>query len=204
MRRSGATDPCRYIERTLPETGRLIIRRVSHLSPSIPVKSPQLVLALLALLAPSFTGCASTTPGAPNDSAWSGVIDADDPRSVGARAVLEAYVANDPESMADWFADDAEIRFNQNTYDKETFLAGVPERHEQFEIALEDTIVTTMLYNNGKVFTNLWTTWTGVARSSGERTEIPVQMYMTWEDGKITEFMHFLDPGPLEEAIEAL
>ena len=188
----------------MPETGRLAIQRISHCSPSIPVKSPQLVLALLALLAPSFTGCASTTPGAPNDSAWSGVIDADDPRSVGARAVLDAYVANDPALMADWFADDAEIRFNQNTYDKETFLAGVPERHEQFEIALEDTIVTTMLYNNGKVFTNLWTTWTGVARSSGERTEIPVQMYMTWEDGKITEFMHFLDPGPLEEAIEAL
>ena len=48
MPRSGATDPCRYIEQTLPETGRLIIRRVSHCSPSIPVKSPQLVLALLA------------------------------------------------------------------------------------------------------------------------------------------------------------
>ena len=85
-----------------------------------------------------------------------------------------------------------------------TFLAGVPERHGQFEISLNDTIVTTMLYNDGRVFTNLWTTWKGVARTTGAETTLPVQMYMVWRDGKIIEFMHFMDPGPLEDAIEAL
>lgn len=161
-------------------------------------------LAFTVLLAPFFTGCASTGAAAPNESDWSGVIDADDPRSVGARAVLEAYEANDPASMAKWFADDAEIRFNKETVDTATFLAGVSERHEQFEISLNGTIVTTMLYNNGAVFTNLWTNWKGVARTTGEETTFPAQMYMTWKDGKITTFMHYMDPSPLQAAIEAL
>lgn len=106
--------------------------------------------------------------------------------------------------MAKWFADDAEIRFNKETVDTATFLAGVSERHEQFEISLNGTIVTTMLYNNGAVFTNLWTNWKGVARTTGEETTFPAQMYMTWKDGKITTFMHFMDPGPLQAAVEAL
>ena len=161
-------------------------------------------IALIAILTPLFTACASTGVSAPNDSDWSGVIDAEDPRSAGARAVLDAYEGNDPASMAAWFAEDAKILFNTEAVDMATFLAGVPERHGQFEISLNDTIVTTMLYNNGRVFTNLWTTWKGVARTTGAETTLPVQMYMVWRDGKIIEFMHFMDPGPLEDAIEAL
>ena len=162
-------------------------------------------LSAIALLVPAMTSCATTIQaGAPNANGWSGVIDAEDDRSIGGRAVLDAYVANDPEAMGEWIADDAEIRFNSDVLDKATFLARVTERHEQFEISATNKIVTTMLYNNGGAFTNLWTTWKGVARSSGAEVEFPVQMYMTWKDGKIAIFMHFFDPGPLEEAIESL
>lgn len=169
------------------------------------MKTLSLRIAALALLVPAMTSCATTIrAGAPNASDWSGVIDAEDERSRGGRAVLDAYLANNPAAMGAWIADDAEIWFNSELVDKATFLAGVSERHEQFEISLSNPIVTTMLYNNGAVFTNLWTSWEGVARSSGAEVEFPVQMYMTWRDGKIATFMHFFDPGPLDEAIESL
>ena len=161
-------------------------------------------LALIGLLVPAFTSCVSTRAGAPNGSDWSGIIDADDDRSRGGRAVLDAYVANHPAAMGEWIADDAEILFNSEVVDKAAFLAGVSEDHERFEVSLVNPVVTTMLYNNGNVYTNLWTTWRGVARATGEEVEFPVQMYMTWEDGKVRSFMHFFDPGPLEEAVEAL
>ena len=169
------------------------------------MKTLSLQIAALALLVPAMTSCATTIrAGAPNASDLSGVIDAEDERSRGGRAVLDAYLANNPGAMGAWIADDAEIWFNSELVDKATFLARVPERHGQFEISLSNPIVTTMLYNNGEVFTNLWTTWKGVARSTGTEVEFPVQMYMTWQDGKIATFMHFFDPGPLNEAIESL
>jgi len=169
------------------------------------MKPLSLRIAAMALLVPVMTSCATTIrAGAPNANEWSGVIDAEDDLSRGGRAVLDAYVANSPAAMGEWIADDAEILFNSETIDKAAFLATVSERHGQFEISLVNPVVTTMIYNNGSVFTNLWTTWKGVARSSGAEVEFPVQMYMTWQDGKIATFMHFFDPGPLDEAIESL
>ncbi len=163
-----------------------------------------LPLLLAALFVPAITSCASTQAGAPNDSGWSGIIDAEDPRSAAGRAILDAYQANDAAAMGEWISDGAEILFNTESVDKATFLAGVSQRHVQFEIALVNPIVTTMIYNNGSSYTNLWTSWKGVARTTGEEVEFPVQMYLTWEDGQVATFMHFFDPGPLDEAIESL
>ena len=71
-------------------------------------------------------------------------------------------------------AEDAEIGFNKETKDKSTFVADISKDHEYFEdISLENSIVTTMRYNNGMVFTNLWTRWTGKLRQTGEEIEVP-------------------------------
>ncbi len=106
--------------------------------------------------------------------------------------------------MGEWIADDAKVVFNTETVDKAIFLANVSERHGQFEVSLVNPIVTTMIYNDGKAYTNLWTTWKGVARSTGEEVKSPAQMFMTWRDGRISTFMHHFDPGPLDRAIESL
>jgi len=64
------------------------------------MKTLSLRIAAIALLLPAMTSCATTIrAGAPNASDWSGVIDAEDERSRGGRAVLDAYLANNPAAM---------------------------------------------------------------------------------------------------------
>ena len=111
----------------------------------------------------------SDTDGvAPNDSPWSGVIDQEDERTAGAQAVLDAYVANDPESVAAWFADDANIGFNKERVDKATFIANISKDHTHFKDIEVSSVITTLRYNNGSVFTNLWASWEGTVRETGE------------------------------------
>jgi hypothetical protein len=169
------------------------------------LKTLPLRIATMALLVPAVTGCVTTIrAGGPKASEWSGVIDAEDERSRGGRAALDAYLANTPTAMGAWIADDAEIGFNSELANEATFLAGVSERHERFEISLSNPIVTKMLHNSGAVFTDLWTSWEGAARSSGAEVQFPAPVYTPWRDGKIATFMHFFDPGPLDEAVESL
>ena len=147
----------------------------------------------------------SDTDGvAPNDSPWSGVIDQEDERTAGAQAVLDAYVANDPESVAAWFADDANIGFNKERVDKATFIANISKDHTHFKDIEVSSVITTLRYNNGSVFTNLWASWEGTVRETGEELSVPVYMWMTWKDGKVTNFVHMFDPAPFVAALESI
>ncbi len=147
----------------------------------------------------------SDTDGvAPNDSPWSGVIDQEDERTAGAQAVLDAYVANDPESVAAWFADDANIGFNKERVDKATFIANISKDHTHFKDIEVSSVITTLRYNNGSVFTNLWACWEGTVRETGEELSVPVYMWMTWKDGKVTNFVHMFDPAPFVAALESI
>lgn len=163
------------------------------------------VLCLSALCSVSLVSCAAPGGSPPNDSRWSGVADEDDPRSVGARAVLAAYFANDPAAMSEWLADDAKIKFNKDTADKATFLANVSKDHELFsDIKPRGQIVTTLRYNCDVDFTNIWVAWTGKLRETGQEVEVPLYMFMSWEDGKVVGINHLFDPGPIDEALESI
>ena len=162
-------------------------------------------LCLSALCSASLVSCVTPGGAPPNDRPWSGVADQDDTRSAGARAVLAAYFANDPDGMSEWIAADAEIKFNKDTVDKATFLANVPKDHRLFkDIKPGYQIVTTLRYNNGMDFTNMWVSWTGTLRKTSQELEVPLYMFMNWKDGKVSSFVHLYDPAPFEEALKSI
>jgi hypothetical protein len=50
-----------------------------------------------------------------------------------------------------------------------------------------------MYYNNGKIFTNHWLTWTGNSKLSGEANTIHYYGYWEWKDGKIIATGAYMD-----------
>ena len=162
------------------------------------------------LITCALVGCSSSGGMAPNDSPWSGVADAEDWRSVAAKEIMAAYVANDAATIGKWFADDAEIVFNKQVMDKKTFLARIPLDHVHFKDIKLNEIVTTLRYNKTwpnqqrAVFTNIWARWTAEVRKTGAKIEVPVYMFMTWEGKKAKSLNHLFDPRPHEDALESI
>ena len=81
-------------------------------------------------------------------------------------------------------------------------IAAFSSGHDAFEgIAHEDLNVTTMLYNNGTVFTNMWYTWTGKARATGEAVAIKGYCWMMWEGDQVVALYNAFDPTRYNEAL---
>ena len=51
-----------------------------------------------------------------------------------------------------------------------------------------------MYYNDGKIFTNVWYDWSGVAKSTGETLELRGYGWFKWENGKVVEAYNAFDP----------
>jgi hypothetical protein len=143
------------------------------------------------LLALFFTSCAF----APNNAAWSGVVDEHDPRTAHALEMSRGYCANETESWLEHFSDDAVVHVNDVDMNIKDVTATFAAGHATFkDIAHEDLACTTMRYNNGEVYTNLWYTWTGKVRSSGETLRIKGYAWFKWEGDKIIESYNAFDP----------
>ncbi len=144
------------------------------------------------------TGCA--VPGDLGD----GVIYSEDWRSKAAEELFASYVANDVDGVGKWLVEGVTIGFNAEEVDKATFLAAIPVRHGQFKDIKVSRIIKTLVYNDGMVFTNIWAQWQGALRETGDEVKMPVQMWMTWQDGKIQHFQHYYDPAPMNAALESI
>ncbi len=164
-------------------------------------KLTSLTLAALSLSG-ALLGCAA--PGAPNHAEWSGVVDQNDPRTQYALDLSAAYTSNDFAAWMEYLAEDAEIMVNDATMNREEVIAAFSAGHDVFDgIAHEDLNVTTMLYNNGTVFTNMWYTWTGTAKASGEALSVKGYCWMQWEGDTVIALYNAFDPTLYNEALSA-
>ena len=113
-----------------------------------------LALSVLSLSEGLFS-CA--TSGAPNDAEWSGIVDQNDPRTQYVLDMSAAYTSNDFAAWMEHIAEDAAIMVNDATMSRDEVIEAFSAGHDAFDgIAHEDLNVTTMPYNNGNVFTNVW------------------------------------------------
>ncbi len=160
-----------------------------------------LALAALSLSAGLFS-CAM--PGAPNDAEWSGIVDQNDPRTQYVLDMSAAYTSNDFGAWTEHIAEDAEVMVNDATMTRDEVIEAFSAGHNAFDgIAHEDLNVTTMLYNNGTVFTNMWYTWTATAKATGEALSVRGYCWMQWEGGKVIALYNAFDPTLYNEAAAA-
>ena len=94
----------------------------------------------------------------------------------------------------DHLAEGAIHEVNGVEFTNEEWVAGYKMDQEVFDnIKHNDANITTMYYNNGRIFTNHWLTWTGNSRLTGEENTIHYYGFWEWKDGKIIATGAYMD-----------
>ena len=126
---------------------------------------------------------------------WSGTINENSEESKIVRKLSKAYVDGNFEIAAEYMADDAVNTVNGIEYTKDEWIAGYKRDQEVFDDIQQNNLnITTMYYNNGRIFTNHWLTWYGKSKITGESKNVDYYGYWEWKDGKIIATGGILDP----------
>ncbi len=126
---------------------------------------------------------------------WSGTINANSEESKIIRKLSKSYVDGNFEIASEYLAEDAVNTVNGVVYSKEDWIAGYKRDHDVFDnIQQNELNITTMYYNNGRVFTNHWLTWSGTSKITGETNTAEYYGYWEWKDGKVIATGGILDP----------
>ena len=126
---------------------------------------------------------------------WSGTINANSDESKIITKLSNSYVDGNFEIADEYLADDAVNTVNGVVYSKEEWIAGYKRDHDIFDnIQQNDLNITTMYYNNGRIFTNHWLTWSGTSKITGETNTAEYYGYWEWKDGKVIATGGILDP----------
>ena len=126
---------------------------------------------------------------------WSGTINENSEESKIIRKLSKAYVDGNFEITAEYMADDAVNTVNGVKYGKDEWIAAYKRDQEIFDdIQQNNLTITTMYYNNGRIFTNHWLTWYGKSKITGESKNIQYYGNWEWKDGKIIATGGIIDP----------
>ena len=63
--------------------------------------------------------------------------------------------------------------------------------------------IKTLVFNDGREVTLVWTLWTGIGKFTKEATTVPVHQSFYWSGDKIVSFHMIYDPTPLNKEIAA-
>ena len=63
--------------------------------------------------------------------------------------------------------------------------------------------IKTLVFNDGREVTLVWTLWTGIGKFTKEATTVPVHQAYWWSGDKIVSFQMIFDPTPLINEIAA-
>ncbi len=151
-------------------------------------KNPVLNMLLLLMVLPLACGKEDT-------SEWSGKIVQNDRKSEIALEFQKAYRDNNLSSVKHHFSEKAVFSVNDSKLSFDEVNAGFSDGHNYFDnITHSNEIVTTMYYNNGQVYTNLWYDWSGVSKATDETLVIRGYATFKWKEDKIVEAYNAFDP----------
>ena len=125
----------------------------------------------------------------------SGYMVGNDVKSDAMLQFTKAYQDNDISSVKSIFSEDAIFHVNdtQMTFDQvnEGFSAG----HNYFDnIKHSEFDVATMYYNDGKIFTNYWYTWSAISKETNNELNLRGYCWFKWENDKVVEVYNAFDP----------
>tara|TARA_B100000780_G_scaffold271330_1_gene232157 strand:- start:917 stop:1417 length:501 start_codon:yes stop_codon:yes gene_type:complete len=150
---------------------------------------------LLLSLAILITACEKNAKQPTDDNPMSGYILGDDVYTQGVEKFMKAYTDKNFENAKGIFAENAVFSVNDVEMGVEDMMTGFASGHEYFDnISHKNIDLATMYYNDGKVFTNVWYDWSGVAKSTGEILELRGYGWFKWENRKVIEAYNAFDP----------
>ncbi len=121
-----------------------------------------------------------------NEAPLSGIIDQQNEKTTIVEKLAQGYVDGNFEIAEDYFTEDGIHRVNDAEYTTEEIIAGYNFHSVLFDdIKHNDPWVTTMIYNNGQVFTNQWARWTGKSKITNEEYQIYFYCAWEWNGGEI-------------------
>jgi ketosteroid isomerase-like protein len=140
-------------------------------------------------------------------------VEFDDEKSKAVAGIFDAYMANDMQSIADVYAEDAYAFSNStDSIPMAENLALVSSHHEMFDnikCVFGDEgksawIETTTYKEEGLTITRAWFLWTGVGKASGVAVEVPTQIsYMWGDDNRIQRSYLRNDTSAMLKEVEA-
>ena len=132
-------------------------------------------------------------------SEWSGVTSQSDERTMIVDKLAKGYVAGNFGIASEYFSDDAVHMVNNDVYTNEEIIAGYNFHSLLYdEIQHIDPVLTTVEYNNGEVYTNHWSDWSGVSKITGEQQKNTFHCWWQWEGEKIIATHCYFDTSDIE------
>lgn len=134
-----------------------------------------------------------------NDAPLSGIIDQENEKTIIVEKLAQGYVDGKFEVAEAYFTEDGIHRVNDAEYSTEEIIAGYNFHSVLFDnIKHNDPWVTTMIYNNGQVFTNQWARWTGTSKISGDEYQVFFYCAWQWDNDKIIGTTCYFDTTVFE------
>ena len=159
-------------------------------------------LITLLVLSTLITGCQNGEVNAIDSAPFSGTINQSDEKSEAVKKLAQGYQDGNFEIAREYFTPDGKHYFNNIEYTTDEIIDGY-----NFHSILYDDLkhvnpmITTMYYNNGEVYTNHWSDWSGTSKITGEVQKNTFHCWWQWEGDKIVSTKCYLDPTELFEEI---
>ena len=149
------------------------------------------LLFLFGLVACTVLSCDTK----PLDTApLSGSMNESDQKTAVVRKLAQAYRNGTFEEAKEYFTSDGVHYVNNVKYTTDEIIEGYNFHSVLYDdIKHIDPTVTTMYYNNGDVYTNQWSDWSGKSKITGEVYENSFHCWWKWEGDKIVTTKCYLD-----------
>ena len=124
----------------------------------------------------------------------SGSMNESDQKTKIVRKLAQAYRNGTFEEAKEYFTSDGVHYVNNVKYTTDEIIEGYNFHSVLYDdIKHIDPTVTTMYYNNGDVYTNQWSDWSGKSKITGEVYENSFHCCWKWEGNKIVSTKCYLD-----------
>jgi len=134
-----------------------------------------------------------------DSSPMSGTINQGDEKTAIVKKLAQAYQDGNFDIAKEYFTADGLHYFNNIEYTAEEIIDGY-----NFHSILYDDLkhiepyITTMYYNNGDVFTNHWSDWSGKSKITGKVQKNTFHCWWQWEGNKIIATQCYFDTSDIE------
>lgn len=142
-----------------------------------------------------------------------GYVSIDDEKSRNVVKIFEAVEDEEIGFLKEIFSKDLEFKDPNGTIlNKDEFIAGVENIFDLFEdIEFEDSefvdydglAVETTYYTNGQVWTNIWSTFEGKGKYTGDEVSFPFHISYLWDGDKIIGEIQFFSTKVFDAENEA-
>ena len=154
---------------------------------------------ILLMLLASFLFVSCNNSVNVDTSEWSGITNQNDEKSKIVEKLAKGYTDGNFGIAKDYFTPDGEHKVNNDIYTVEEIINGYNFHSLLYdEMQHIDPVITTIKYNNGEVYTNHWSDWSGKSKITGELQKNTFHCWWQWEGDKIVATQCYFDTSDIE------